>query len=221
MAWPGAGTRRSAHPDFAHALAEIGMRQRLALIAIKQNDVAGRGLLLAQLQTQTDPIDLAGDLPPFQCVPRPPVTELFFRNALDSCERLMRTPSLVSISARRRAIVQFGRLATGSSSKGVTTRKAVSLFTGDGPGATLAFKVSIPPRLKSLRHSRTVSSRTLNASAMRGLVQPESVSRMARALSASPRSREPARAAKAERWSSLAETGDLPLHATPLRINTE
>ena len=38
---------------------EIGMRQRLALIAIEQNDVAGLGLLLAQLQTQTDPFDLA------------------------------------------------------------------------------------------------------------------------------------------------------------------
>ena len=74
-----------------------------------------------------------------------------------------------SAGPRSRAIVQFGRLATGSSSNGVTTRKAVSLFTGDGPGATLAFKVSMPPRLKSLRHSRTVSSRTLNASAMRGL----------------------------------------------------
>src|SRR5208337_1178951 len=105
----------------------------------------------------------------------------------------------------------FGRLATGSSSNGVTTRKAVSLFTGGGPGATLAFNASVPPRLKSLRHSRTVSSRTLNASAMRGLVQPESVSRMARALSASPRSREPARAVRAARWSSLAKTGDLPL----------
>src|SRR5208337_1662833 len=92
----------------------------------------------------------------------------------------------------------FGRLATGSSSNGVTTRKAVSLFTGGGPGATLAFNASVPPRLKSLRHSRTVSSRTLNASAMRGLVQPESVSRMARALSASPRSREPARAVRLE-----------------------
>jgi hypothetical protein len=101
----------------------------------------------------------------------------------------MRTPSRASISARMRAIVQFGRLATGSSSNGVTTRKAVSLFTGDGPGATLAFNASVPPRLKSLRHSRTVSSRTLNASAIRGLVQPESVSRIARALSASPRSR--------------------------------
>ena len=52
----------------------------------------------------------------------------------------MLTPSRASISARRRAIVQLGRLATGSSSNGVTTRKAVSLFTGGGPGATLAFK---------------------------------------------------------------------------------
>jgi hypothetical protein len=54
------------------------MRQRLALIAIKQNDVAGFGLLLAQLQTQAYAIDLAGNLAPFQCVSRPPVTELFF-----------------------------------------------------------------------------------------------------------------------------------------------
>jgi hypothetical protein len=102
-----------------------------------------------------------------------------FRNALDRYERLMRTPSRTSISARMRAIVQFGRLANGSSSNGVTTRKAVSLFNGGGPDATLAFNASVPPRLKSLRHSRTVSSRTLKASAMRGLVQPESVSRMA------------------------------------------
>ena len=121
---------------------EIGMRQRLALVAVEKNDVAGFGLTLAQLQAQADPIDLAGDLPSFQRVPGPPPAELFFRNALDNCDRLMRTPSRVSISARRRAIVQFGRSATGSSSKGVTTRNAASLFTGGGPGATLAFNAS-------------------------------------------------------------------------------
>ena len=54
------------------------MRQRLALIAIEKNDIARFGLLLAQLQTQADPIDFAGNLPPFQRVPRSPVTELFF-----------------------------------------------------------------------------------------------------------------------------------------------
>src|SRR5277367_466270 len=209
------GLTRSRHAQigagFCPCSGKIGMRQRLALIAIKQNDVTGCGLLLAQLQTQANPIDLAGNLPPFQRVPRPPVAELFFRNALDSCERLMHTPSRASISARMRAIVQFGRLVTGSSSNGVTTRKAVSLFTGGGPGATLAFNASVPALAKSLRHRRTVSSRTTNASAIRGLVQPDSVSRMARARSASPRSREPASTRSAARWSSLAETGDLPL----------
>lgn len=122
----------------------------------------------------------------------------------------MITPSRASISARRRGIVQLGRSATGSCSKGVTTRKAASLFTGGGPGATLARSASTPPKLKSLRHRRTVSSRTPNASAISGLVQPASVNRMARARSASPRSRERARAARAVRWSSLAVTGDLP-----------
>ena len=37
---------------------EIGMRQRLALVTVEQNNVAGLGLLLAQLQTQADPFDL-------------------------------------------------------------------------------------------------------------------------------------------------------------------
>ncbi len=54
------------------------MRQRLALIAIKQNDAASFGLLLAQLQAQADPLDLGGDLALFQRVTRSPPTELFF-----------------------------------------------------------------------------------------------------------------------------------------------
>jgi hypothetical protein len=57
------------------------MRQRLALVAIKKNDVASFGLLLTQPAYS---IDLAGYLPPFQRASRSPVTELFFRNALYS-----------------------------------------------------------------------------------------------------------------------------------------
>ena len=189
---------------------EIGMRQRLALVAVEKNDVAGFGLLLAKLQAQADPVHLAGCLASLQRVPRTPPAELFFRSALDSCERLMRTPSRASISARRRAIVQFGLSATGSSSRGVTTRNATELLTGSGPRAMVALSASLPPRAKSLRHCRTVSSRTPHASAMRALVQPASVNTMARALSASPRSRDLERADKATRRSSLASTGDLP-----------
>ena len=123
----------------------------------------------------------------------------------------MRTPSCASISARSRGIVQLCRSATGASSRGVTTRKAVSLFTGAGPGATLAFSASIPPPIKALRHRRTVSSRTPNASAILGLVQPLSVSSTARARSASPRSREPANTMRPARCSSVAERGDFPV----------
>jgi len=98
------------------------------------------------LQTQADLFDLVGDLASFQGVPGPPPTELSFRRALDNCERLMRTPSRTSISARSRAIVQLRRSATGSSSNGVTTRKAVSLFTGAGPGATVALNANAAAR---------------------------------------------------------------------------
>jgi len=142
LACPGAGTTQVG-PRPCPCAGEIGMRQRLALVAIEKNNVPGFGLLFAQLQAQADPFDLAGDLASLQRVPRSPPTELFFRNALDSCERLMRTPSRASISARRRGIVQLRRSATGCSNKGVTTRNAASLFTGAGPGATLAFSASI------------------------------------------------------------------------------
>src|SRR5208337_1482815 len=118
------------------------------LVAIEQNDVAGFGLLLAQLQTQADPVHLAGCLASLQRVPRAPPAELFFRNALDSCERLIRTPSRASISARRRAIVQFGLSATGSSSKGVTTCNATELLTGSGPGRNRCATAEPCPRAR-------------------------------------------------------------------------
>jgi hypothetical protein len=56
---------------------EGGMRQRLALVAIEQDDIAGFGLPLAQLQAQADPLDLGGDLTRLQRVSRPPAAELF------------------------------------------------------------------------------------------------------------------------------------------------
>ena len=187
------------------------MGQRFTFVTVKKNDITSFRLTLAKLQTQTDPVHFGGDLASLQRVPGPPPPELFFRKAFDNCERLIRTPSRVSISARSRAIVQLVLSATGSSSNGVTTRNATVLFTGSGPGAMRAFNASAPPLAKSPRQRRTVSSRTPNASAMRGLVQPESVNRTARALSASPRSRDVARTDRAACSSPLAVTGDFPL----------
>lgn len=176
---------RRGHPRIGPCLcpgtSEAGVCQRLTFVTMEQNDVAGFGLLLAQLQTQADAFDLGGNLAALQRVPRTPPTKLFSRSALDNRERLIRTPSRASISPRSRGIVQFGRSATGSANSGKATRNAASLFTDIGPDATVAFSASTPPFMNSLRHSRTVSSRALNASAMRGLVQPANVSSTARA----------------------------------------
>ena len=56
---------------------QIRMRQNLALVAIKQNDVAGFGLGLAHLKTQPHAVYLLGDLATFQRVPGPPPAEFF------------------------------------------------------------------------------------------------------------------------------------------------
>ena len=144
-------------PRLRPGAGEVGMRQCLALVAVEQNDVASVGLLFEKMQAQADPLDFGGDLTSLQRVPGTSPTKLFFRSALDSCERLMLTPSRASISARRRGMVQLGRSATGAASRGMATRSAASLFTGAGPGATVAFSASTPPLMKSPRQSRTVS----------------------------------------------------------------
>jgi hypothetical protein len=61
------------------------MCQRLALVGEQENDVAGLGLGLTQLEAQADAIDLVRDLPTFQRVPRPPKSEPpFCRRTLES-----------------------------------------------------------------------------------------------------------------------------------------
>ncbi len=57
-------------------------------------------LTFAKLQTQTDPVHLGGDLASLQRAPGPPPPGTFFRDALDTCERLIRTPSRVSLVAK-------------------------------------------------------------------------------------------------------------------------
>ena len=58
------------------------MRQRFTFVAVKKNDIVSLGLTLAELQTQADPIHLAGDLASLQRVPGAPPTELFFATLL-------------------------------------------------------------------------------------------------------------------------------------------
>jgi hypothetical protein len=195
---------------------EIGMGESFTLVGEQKDDVASLGLRLAQFEPQSNAIDGVFVLTPFQGVPR--ATEAkppFWRRTFESCDLEIVTPSRLAISSAKRARVQLGRSATGADKSGSAIRSAAHAFNGAGPGATRALRASIPPLMKSLRHSRTVSSRTPNASAIRALVQPKSVSKIARARSASPRSAPPARALSAALCSSVAVTGDLPAMPRP------
>ena len=132
-----------------------------------------------------------------------------------SCEREIAIPSRVLISSASRASVQFGRPETGASSSGVATRNAASAFTGAGPAATRFASAETPPAMNPLRHSRPVSSRTPKACAICGLIQPESVSRIARVRVPSAQSAPEAIAFSAARCSSFAVTRDRPAMPNP------
>jgi hypothetical protein len=54
------------------------MRQCLALVTVQQDDVARFGLLLAQLQTQADALDLGGNLAALQRGPWTPPAIVFY-----------------------------------------------------------------------------------------------------------------------------------------------
>ncbi len=216
------GLPRRRHSQVRTALGpcarQIRVCQGLALVAIKENDVAGLGLGLAQLEAQPDALDLAGALAAFQRVAGPPPAEFFFRSALDSCDLPILTPSRASISAMRRGMVQLG--GRRREFRAEARRHAPRLRSLPVTG-----RAQRSPSTPRHRRARTrcakdaVSSRTLKASAMRGLVHPDNVSNIARARSASPRSREWANVSSALRCWSPAVTRDLP--ATPrLREST-
>ena len=127
------------------------MGQRLALVAVEKNDVARLGLLFAQVG-QAHAFHLAFRLTSFQRVAGPPPAELFFRKALDSCERLMRTPSRASISTRRRGIVQLRGSATAAWSKGRPRARRLRSSPAAGPARSSS---SVPRRRQRRSRSAT------------------------------------------------------------------
>src|SRR3982751_574294 len=205
--------RRNAQvgPFLGPEMRQIGMGEGFGLVAERQHDVARLGLCLEQLSAQARPVHGVRILAALQRVAgSPPAEAPFFLSTTDSREGEMRTPERVSISSANRGSVQFGRSATGPDRTSSATASARSALTGAGPGATDVFRASSPPVMKALRQNRTVSSRTPKAWAIWPLVQPDRVRTIARARSASPRSREWLRATSADRCSASALTGDLP-----------
>src|SRR5215211_3601750 len=198
-------------PFLGPDMRQIRMGEGFGLVCKQKHDVTRLGLSLEQHPAQARAIYSVRILAALQRVAGPsPAESPFWRSTTDSREGEIRTPERVSISSARRGSVQFGRSATGADRTSSATASARSALTGVGPGATDVFSASIPPVMKALRQKRTVSSRTPNASAIWPLVQPDRVSRMARARSASPRSRDRLRAISADLCSSSTVTGDLP-----------
>src|SRR5271166_2720057 len=190
---------------------QIGMGQRLALVGEQQHDVAGLRLGFQELEPQSAAVYGIGVLLALEGVAWPAKAEPpFCRSTTESRDFEMRTPSRCSISLIRRGRVQFLRSATGADSTSSATRSAACVLTGSGPPAIRRLRPATPLLRKSLRHSRTVSSRTPNAWAIRALLQPARVNRIARARSASARSLEAASACSPVRCSSVAVTGDFP-----------
>src|SRR3954467_14732612 len=185
------GRNAQVGPFLGPDMRQIGMGKGFGLVAEQEHDVARLGLCLEPLSAQARPVHGVGVLPTFQRVAgSPPAEAPFFLSTTDSREREMRTPERVSISSAKRGSVQFGRSATGPDRTSSATASARSALTGAGPGAIDVFRASSPPVMKALRQKRTVSSRTPKAWAIWPLVQPDRVSKIARARSASPRSRE-------------------------------
>src|SRR3982751_2471589 len=205
--------RRNAQigPSLGPDVRQVRMGEGFGLVAEQQHAVPGLSLRFEQLPAQARPVHGIRILAALQRVAgAPPAEAAFFLSTTDSREIEMRPPARISISSAKRGSVQFGRSATGPDRTSSATARARSAFTGAGPGATAVFSASSPPVMKALRQNRTVSSRTPKAWAIWPLVQPDRVSKIARARSASPRSREWLRATSADRCSASALTGDLP-----------
>src|SRR3954453_1325564 len=185
------GRNAQIGPFLGPDMRQVRMGERFGLVCEQKHDVARLGLSLEQLPVQARPVHGIRILATLQRVAGPSPAEIpFWRSTTDSREQEIRTPERVSISSARRGSVQFGRSATGPDRTSSATAKAHSALTGAGPGATDVFRAAMPPVLKALRQKRTVSSRTPKAWAIWPLVQPNRVSKIARARSASPRSRE-------------------------------
>ena len=193
------------------------MRQRLALIAVEKNNVARFGLLFAQLQAQAHPCHLSFRLTSLQRVPGPPPAELFFARPWTTAYAHALARFDLGAEAGNRPVAPVGhrffQQGDDDAQGGFTLHRRrawrnAGLQRCDTAGGG------------SLRHRRTVSSRTPNASAILELVQPASVKSTARARSASPRSRKSPRAKRPARCSSLAVTGDFPAMPSTLQINT-
>lgn len=119
-------------------------------------------------------------------------------------------PARRPISACSRGSVQLVRFSTGPDRSSRAIASARSPRSGEGPGASVARSASTPPAANQARQWRTDAAVTPKACASSTLVQPSSVSKIARARSASPRMSDRASSRSATACAGVAVSRDRP-----------
>ena len=214
--WPAPAPAPASLPPTSPRRGEVGMRQRLALIAVEKTNVPASACCLRSCRRRPTRSTSLSVYVPSACA-GVDASRTCFRTALDSCERLMRTPSRASISARRRGIVQFRRSATVLLARGDDAHGGFTLHPRRAwRGArlqrcdTAGGDVAAPQANRIFAHAKRLRDLGAGPTSQR---QKHGARR-----SASPRSRELARARRPARCSSLAVTGDFPAMPYTLRI---
>ena len=137
------------------------MRKHLALVAVEENDIAGLGLGLAQLEPEPDALDLSRDLPPLQRVPRPPPREVFFRSALEIAMADIDEFALFDLGDEG-GIVQFSRFSNRLFRAAARKPAAQPELLAGSRLPTACLDGLDADRSEYRRTKRTVSSRTRN-----------------------------------------------------------
>ena len=185
------------------------MGQRLGLIGIKQNDIAGPGLLAPNLETQADAVDLVRVLPTFQRVSRaapaePPfcLSRMLGVNEKSACRSGVRPPRIIAA----RSSWVGSPLVRGARRWPPPGPVHLSPPTDQAPEWTAMPR----PRLRRTIVASGARNRRLHQTLPRSrdCSSLPTSARMARPLSASPRSSEPASSVRADFCSFVALNGD-------------
>src|SRR5215212_11028552 len=195
------------------AMSQVGMGACLGLVEKEEIDHP-RGCLRPQVcQAVAAGGDRLGILTGFQRMPWPAPAEPLCRSWIESQPSEIVGPPRRSISARRRGRVQ-PRSWRWSSPKIVRASAAAALPIRLGrPGGLRRLSAATPPLANRPRHARTVLTCTRRVVAISAARRPSSVSRIARAWSASTRCPERASKHNAVRASASAVILDRPATA--------
>src|SRR3954463_10444068 len=169
------------------AACQIGMRERLGFVEEHQIDRARRSLGLQIGEVLAARRDCCCVLAPFEGVARAPPSKPLWRNWCDSHRGEIAGPPRRAISAHSRPSVHPPSWRVSSSRIAAAIAPACGPILACCPGRGRRRSPATPPCAKYPRQFRTVLMCTPRTAAISSAFRPSSVSRIARARSASPR----------------------------------